>query len=169
MNKKRKIQVLENENNNLMEEVFELRNTISTLKSKLSEQDHIIKTFEVLYAHKGANTMTVLDEIEFCKDCPYSGEPNGCNREEGVCQAHDSYFELLDTYESLLSSTEMQDFIRFKKIFKDSGLSISFRESNLSQAEVDAEIEELFGPHDGFKFSNRGACYGQRSGKRRDD
>ena len=37
----------------------------------------------------------LLNEITFCDECPYSGEPNGCNREEGVCKAHESYFDLV--------------------------------------------------------------------------
>lgn len=32
-------------------------------------------------------------EIEFCSDCQYHGEPNGCNRVDGVC---DSYNFILD-------------------------------------------------------------------------
>ena len=36
-----------------------------------------------------------LNEITFCDECPYSGEPNGCNRKEGVCKAHESYFDLV--------------------------------------------------------------------------
>lgn len=38
----------------------------------------------------------LLSEITFCDECPYSGEPNGCNREEGVCKAHESYFDLVE-------------------------------------------------------------------------
>lgn len=38
----------------------------------------------------------LLDEITFCDECPYSGEPNGCNREEGICKAHESYFDLVE-------------------------------------------------------------------------
>ena len=38
----------------------------------------------------------LLSEITFCDECPYSGEPNGCNRKEGVCKAHESYFDLAE-------------------------------------------------------------------------
>ena len=38
----------------------------------------------------------LLSEITFCDECPYSGEPNGCNRKEGVCKAHESYFDLVE-------------------------------------------------------------------------
>ena len=38
----------------------------------------------------------LLDEITFCDECPYSGEPNGCDREEGICKAHESYFDLVE-------------------------------------------------------------------------
>lgn len=37
----------------------------------------------------------LLNEITFCDDCSYSGEPNGCNRKEGICKAHESYFDLV--------------------------------------------------------------------------
>lgn len=43
----------------------------------------------------------LLDEIAFCDECPYSGEPNGCNREEGICKAHESYFDLVEENASL--------------------------------------------------------------------
>ena len=34
------------------------------------------------------------EELEFCKECPYSGEPNGCNREEeGTCAAYRIFVE----------------------------------------------------------------------------
>lgn len=38
----------------------------------------------------------LLSEITFCDECPYSGEPNGCNRKEGICKAHESYFDLVE-------------------------------------------------------------------------
>ena len=38
----------------------------------------------------------LLSEITFCDECPYSGEPNGCNRKEGICKAHESYFDLAE-------------------------------------------------------------------------
>lgn len=38
----------------------------------------------------------LLNEITFCDECPYSGEPNGCNRKEGICKAHESYFDLVE-------------------------------------------------------------------------
>ena len=38
----------------------------------------------------------LLSEITFCDECPYSGEPNGCNRKEGVCKAYESYFDLAE-------------------------------------------------------------------------
>lgn len=42
-----------------------------------------------------------LNEITFCDECPYSGEPNGCNRKEGVCRAHDYCFDLRDERDAL--------------------------------------------------------------------
>lgn len=38
----------------------------------------------------------LLSEITFCDECPYSGEPNGCNRKEGTCRAYESYFDLVE-------------------------------------------------------------------------
>ena len=38
----------------------------------------------------------LLSEIIFCDECPYSGEPNGCNRKEGICRAYESYFDLVE-------------------------------------------------------------------------
>lgn len=38
----------------------------------------------------------LLSEITFCDECPYSGEPNGCNRKEGICKAYESYFDLVE-------------------------------------------------------------------------
>lgn len=38
----------------------------------------------------------LLNEITFCDECPYSGEPNGCNRKEGICKAYESYFDLVE-------------------------------------------------------------------------
>lgn len=43
----------------------------------------------------------LLNEVTFCDECPYSGEPNGCNREEGVCKAHESYFDLVEENDTL--------------------------------------------------------------------
>lgn len=42
-----------------------------------------------------------LDEITFCDECPYSGEPNGCNRKGGVCRAYDCCFDLRDERDTL--------------------------------------------------------------------
>ena len=44
-----------------------------------------------------------LDELEFCEqcNCPYHGEPNGCNRTEGECEPYKQYFELKELEESL--------------------------------------------------------------------
>lgn len=42
-----------------------------------------------------------LNEITFCDECPYSGEPNGCNRKEGICKAHDYCFDLRDERDAL--------------------------------------------------------------------
>lgn len=47
-----------------------------------------------------------LNEITFCDECPYSGEPNGCNRKEGVCKAHESYFDLVDENATLRKRLE---------------------------------------------------------------
>lgn len=47
-----------------------------------------------------------LNEITFCDECPYSGEPNGCNRKEGVCKAHESYFDLVDENATLRERLE---------------------------------------------------------------
>lgn len=44
-----------------------------------------------------------LNEITFCDECPYSGEPNGCNRKEGECRAHDYCFDLRDERDDLKS------------------------------------------------------------------
>ncbi len=30
---------------------------------------------------------------EFCKDCPHYGEPNGCNRKNGECEAYFKFIE----------------------------------------------------------------------------
>ena len=48
----------------------------------------------------------LLNEITFCDECPYSGEPNGCNREEGVCKAHESYFDLVEEHAALRERLE---------------------------------------------------------------
>lgn len=37
-------------------------------------------------------------EIDFCSDCKYYGEPNGCNRPNGTC---DNYDRFLETYNRL--------------------------------------------------------------------
>ena len=38
----------------------------------------------------------LLSEITLCDECSYSGEPNGCNRKEGICKAYESYFDLVE-------------------------------------------------------------------------
>lgn len=48
----------------------------------------------------------LLSEITFCDECPYSGEPNGCNRKEGVCKAHESYFDLVEENATLRERLE---------------------------------------------------------------
>ena len=42
-------------------------------------------------------------EYDFCCDCKYFGEPNGCNRPNGTC---DSYDRFLETYNRL---SELED------------------------------------------------------------
>ena len=42
-------------------------------------------------------------EYDFCCDCKYLGEPNGCNRPNGTC---DSYDRFLETYNRL---AELED------------------------------------------------------------
>lgn len=53
----------------------------------------------------------LLSEITFCDECPYSGEPNGCNRKEGICKAYESYFDLVeenaDLHERLERAVEL--------------------------------------------------------------
>lgn len=55
----------------------------------------------------------LLSEITFCDECPYSGEPNGCNRKEGVCKAYESYFDLVeenaDLRDRLEKAVEVKD------------------------------------------------------------
>ena len=57
----------------------------------------------------------LLSEITFCDECPYSGEPNGCNRKEGECKAHESYFDLVeenaDLRERLDKAVEIPDYV----------------------------------------------------------
>lgn len=44
-----------------------------------------------------------LGELEFCEqcNCPYHGEPNGCNRIEGECEPYRQYLELKELEKSL--------------------------------------------------------------------
>lgn len=37
-----------------------------------------------------------LGEIDFCEGCPWYGEPNGCNREEGECKPYREHLELIE-------------------------------------------------------------------------
>lgn len=54
-----------------------------------------------------------LDELEFCScHCPYHGEPNGCNRPEGECQAYRQYLELKDFEESDFAKSFAKDIIK---------------------------------------------------------
>lgn len=57
----------------------------------------------------------LLSEITFCDECPYSGEPNGCNRKEGICRAYESYFDLVeenaDLHERLERAVEIPDYV----------------------------------------------------------
>ena len=48
-----------------------------------------------------------LSEMEFCDcHCPYHGEPNGCNRPEGECEAYRQYLELVE-FEKEIKSGDM--------------------------------------------------------------
>lgn len=62
--------------------------------------------------------LRILNEVEFCEACPYNGDPNGCNRKEGVCRAHSSYFELLGRFNQLLHSKEVKNAIKLRELLK---------------------------------------------------
>ena len=49
-------------------------------------------------------------EYDFCCDCKYFGEPNGCNRPNGTC---DNYDRFLETYNRL---SELEDKIENGKL-----------------------------------------------------
>ena len=52
--------------------------------------------------------MDRLDELEFCScHCPYHGEPNGCNRPEGECQAYRQFLELKQFEEEMKKLSNM--------------------------------------------------------------
>lgn len=40
-------------------------------------------------------------EIDFCTGCPYHGEPNGCNREQGECGNYERFCEMYDRLSEL--------------------------------------------------------------------
>ena len=45
-----------------------------------------------------------LSELEFCDcHCHYHGEPNGCNRPEGECEAYRQYLELVELEKEIKS------------------------------------------------------------------
>lgn len=37
-----------------------------------------------------------MNETDICENCKYGGEPNGCNRPEGECQAYVEALELIE-------------------------------------------------------------------------
>lgn len=99
-----------------------------------------------------------LSELEFCDcHCPYHGEPNGCNRAEGECEAYRQYLELVELEEE----TKSKDMIELpcKEHFvykhKDGHITENWRvyyrgkfdfiETAISQieAEADAFLAEL--------------------------
>lgn len=57
----------------------------------------------------------LLSEITFCDECPYSGEPNGCNRKEGVCKAYESYFDLVEENTALRERLEKAVELPYKR------------------------------------------------------
>lgn len=91
-----------------------------------------------------------LDELEFCScHCPYHGEPNGCNRPEGECQAYRQYLELKDFEESKdmiklpckIRSTNERCF-NFQIVYRDIGGFIRTNEFD-DEPEADAFITQL--------------------------
>ncbi len=45
-------------------------------------------------------------EYEFCKDCHYLGEPNGCNRSDGECEAYFKFTEIANRLAELEDELE---------------------------------------------------------------
>jgi len=49
-------------------------------------------------------------EYDFCCDCKYYGEPNGCNRWNGECANYERFMEMYDRL------AELEDMIESKKL-----------------------------------------------------
>lgn len=45
-------------------------------------------------------------EYDFCVDCKYFGEPNGCNRPGGTCDNYDKFNEMYDRLNELEKDVE---------------------------------------------------------------
>ena len=49
------------------------------------------------YKRLTTNNLEEYDpEYDFCIDCKYFGEPNGCNRPNGTCDNYDRFIEMYD-------------------------------------------------------------------------
>lgn len=56
-----------------------------------------------------------IDDMTFCEECPYHGEPNGCNRNGGECKAYYAFLDLQSDNaalrERLEKAVEIPDYV----------------------------------------------------------
>ena len=82
-------------------------------------------------------------EYDFCIDCKYFGEPNGCNRPNGTC---DNYDRFIETYNRL---TELEDDLESGKLVRlpcrvgDTVYCVYYFEDVEEDFEYDIILEEV--------------------------
>lgn len=76
----------------------------------------------------------LLSEITFCDECPYSGEPNGCNRKEGICRAYESYFDLVEENATLHERLEKAVELPAKVMIERTLVNGKFKPTQKAQA-----------------------------------
>lgn len=78
-------------------------------------------------------------EIDFCTGCPYHGEPNGCNREQGECGNYERFCEMYDRLSELEDKIEAGTLVELScKVGDIVYLAGATQNSNRMEAEIEA-------------------------------
>lgn len=75
-------------------------------------------------------------EYDFCIECKYFGEPNGCNRPNGTCDSYDRFIEIYDCLAELEDKIESRKLVELKYKNGDYVFFISWLSGNVCEGTV---------------------------------
>ena len=65
-------------------------------------------------------------ELDFCKDCSFYGEPNGCNRPDGECASYDKFLEIYEELQNFKKAKNKENLINFPYLHHNVGTGYEF-------------------------------------------